>query len=88
MGNPKGFMTVKRVENGYRPVNERIRDFAEVETLLPEVERKLQASRCMDCGVPFCHWACPVANIMPEWQEKISLGDWKAAYEILQDTNN
>ena len=88
MGNPKGFMTVKRVENGYRPVTERIRDYAEVETLLPEAERKLQASRCMDCGVPFCHWACPVANIMPEWQDKIYQGDWKAAYEILQDTNN
>ncbi len=88
MGNPKGFLTVKRVENGYRPVNERIRDFDEVEVQLPEAARKLQASRCMDCGVPFCHWACPVANIMPEWQDKIYQGDWKAAYEILQDTNN
>ena len=68
MGNPKGFMTVKRVENGYRPITDRIRDFAEVEMQLPEEARKLQASRCMDCGIPFCHWACPVANIMPEWK--------------------
>ena len=42
----------------------------------------------MDCGVPFCHWACPVGNIMPEWQDRIYRGDWKGAYEILQETNN
>ena len=42
----------------------------------------------MDCGVPFCHWACPVSNIMPEWQDRIYRGDWKGAYDILQETNN
>jgi len=88
MADPKGFLKVHRVEGGYRPVHERIRDSEEVELLLPEDERRRQASRCMSCGVPFCHWACPVENLMPEWQDKIHQGDWQAAYEILQSTNN
>jgi glutamate synthase (NADPH/NADH) small chain len=88
MGDPKGFLTVKRVESGYRPVSQRVHDFNEVELQLPDEERQLQASRCMDCGVPFCHWGCPVGSLMPEWQDKLHQGDWKAAYEILQKTNN
>ncbi len=88
MGDPKGFLNAKRRESGYRPVEERIQDYGEVEKLLPEEQRKMQASRCMDCGVPFCHWSCPVGNIMPEWQDKIFKGEWKEAYEILQETNN
>ncbi|OHD14165.1 MAG: glutamate synthase [Spirochaetes bacterium GWB1_36_13] len=88
MGNPKGFLTIKRKESGYRPVEERLQDYSEVEKELPEKERKDQAARCMDCGVPFCHWACPVGNVMPEWQDMIYKGDWKAAYDILQETNN
>ena len=88
MPNPRGFITIDRIENGYRPIQERVRDFKEVEKELPEADRKLQASRCMDCGVPFCHWGCPVGNLMPEWQDKIIQGDWQAAYEILQSTDN
>jgi glutamate synthase (NADPH/NADH) small chain len=88
MGNPRGFLDIRRKESGYRPVEERIQDYREVETELPEEIRKQQASRCMDCGVPFCHWACPIANIMPEWQDMIYRGDYKSAYEILQETNN
>src|SRR5258708_26135596 len=88
MPNPRGFISVQRIENGYRPVQERIRDSKEVEAQLSDSERKLQASRCMDCGVPFCTWNCPVANVMPEWQDKILQGDWRAAYEILQQTDN
>ncbi len=88
MGNPQGFLKIKRKEGPHRPVEERILDYNEVEQELPEDERRLQASRCMDCGVPFCHWACPVANIMPEWQDKLYRGDWKAAYDILHETNN
>jgi glutamate synthase (NADPH/NADH) small chain len=88
MANPRGFITIDRIESGYRPIHERIRDFREVETELREEDRKLQASRCMDCGVPFCHWGCPVGNLMPEWQNKIIEGDWQAAYEILQSTDN
>jgi glutamate synthase (NADPH/NADH) small chain len=77
MGDPKGFLKIKRQESGYRPVEERIQDYHEVERELPEDQRKLQASRCMNCGVPFCHWGCPISNIMPEWQDAIYKGDWK-----------
>ncbi len=88
MGDPKGFLNTKRRESGYRPVEERINDHSEVEKLLPEEQRKMQASRCMDCGVPFCHWGCPVENLMPEWQDNIYKGEWREAYDILQETNN
>src|SRR5512137_2174972 len=88
MGDPKGFMHIRRLEAGYRPVEERVNDYSEVEKHLPDDARRLQASRCMDCGVPFCHWACPVSNIMPEWQDRVYRGDWKGAYDILQETNN
>jgi len=88
MGDPQGFLKTKRKESGYRPVEERISDYSEVEQQLSEEERKLQASRCMECGVPFCHWGCPVGNIMPEWQDMLYRGDWKGAYENLQETNN
>jgi len=88
MGDPTGFLKTNRKVAGYRPVEQRINDYSEVELHLSEDERKLQASRCMDCGVPFCHWACPVSNIMPEWQDKIFKGDWKEAWEMLQETNN
>ncbi|GAB6391748.1 MAG: glutamate synthase subunit beta [Treponematales bacterium] len=87
MGNPRGFLTVKRKSAGYRPVEERINDYSEVEVLLPDGERMLQASRCMDCGVPFCHWACPAANVMPEWQDRLYRGDWAGAWAVLQSTN-
>jgi glutamate synthase (NADPH) small chain len=88
MGDPKGFLKIQRQEAGYRPVEERVNDYLEVERNLPEDARRQQASRCMDCGVPFCHWACPVSNIMPEWQDLVYRGDWKAAYDVLQETNN
>ncbi len=88
MGDPKGFLNIQRVESGYRPVEERISDYSEVEKLLSDDERRLQASRCMDCGVPFCHWGCPVSNIMPEWQDMMYRGRWKEAYDILSSTNN
>ncbi|NBC82506.1 MAG: glutamate synthase small subunit [Bacteroidetes bacterium] len=88
MGNPKGFMEVVRQQGGYRPTNERINDFSEVEKTLNENDRKLQASRCMDCGIPFCQWGCPVINNMPEWQDAIYKGDWKLASENLHETNN
>ena len=88
MGDPKGFLKVKRREGGYRPVEERINDYHEVEIQLDESGRREQASRCMDCGVAFCHWSCPLGNIMPEWQDALYRGDWKYAYEILQQTNN
>ena len=88
MGDPKGFINVKRREAGYRLVEERVNDYSEEEKHLPDDARRLQASRCMDCGVPFCHWACPVSNVMPEFQDRVYRGDWKGAYDILQETNN
>lgn len=88
MGNPKGFIEVKRKVAGYRPVSERKFDFSEVEQTLNEQDRRDQAGRCMDCGVPFCQWGCPVMNNMPEWQDAIYQGDWKSAIELLQITNN
>jgi glutamate synthase (NADPH/NADH) small chain len=88
MGNPKAFMTIPRKEAGYRLISERIHDHGEVEQILNREDRKQQASRCMDCGIPLCHWACPLGNKMPEWQEYISRGDWKRGVEILHETNN
>ena len=88
MGNPKAFLTVPRQEAGYRPIHERIADFGEVEQTLNTGERKLQASRCMDCGVPFCHWACPLGNRPPEFQDSLYRGKWREAYEILAATND
>lgn len=88
MGDPRGFIKIKRQEAGYRPVEERVNDYSEVEKHLPDDARRMQASRCMDCGVPFCHWACPVSNIMPEFQDRLYRGDWKGAYDILHETNN
>jgi len=88
MGNPRAFINIPRKEAGYRPVNERIYDFGEVEQTLNREDRKLQASRCMDCGIPFCHWGCPLGNKMPEWQDLIYKGQWKEAVENLHETNN
>ena len=88
MGNPKAFLTVPRQDAGYRPMHERIADFGEVEQTLNTSDRRLQASRCMDCGVPFCHWACPLGNRPPEFQDAIYKGEWKMAYEILTATND
>lgn len=87
MGDPKGFMKIKRKVTGYRPVEERINDYSEVELRLSEDERRQQAARCMDCGIPFCHWACTVSNVMPEFQDRLFRGDWKGAWEVLEDTN-
>jgi glutamate synthase (NADPH/NADH) small chain len=88
MGNPKGFIQIQRKVAGYRPLNERTSDFGEVEQTLNEQDRKDQAARCMDCGVPFCQWGCPVMNNMPEWQDAIYKGDWKDAIDLLHVTNN
>jgi len=88
MGNPKAFINTPRKIAGYRPINERISDFGEVEQTLNREDRKIQASRCMDCGIPFCHWACPLGNKMPEWQDLIYKGQWKEGVEVLHETNN
>jgi len=88
MGDITGFLKIRRKEAGNRPVHERITDYSEVEQVLNSEDRMLQASRCMDCGVPFCHWSCPVDNIIPEWNDLLYKGDWKGAYQRLAATNN
>ena len=87
MGNPKSFLEIRRQEAGYRPVHDRIHDFGEVEQTLNTHQRREQASRCMDCGVPFCHWACPLGNKAPEWNDALYKGDWELAYRLLTSTN-
>lgn len=88
MKDPKAFLKIPRQEAGYRPVHDRISDFGEVEQTLNSHDRKLQASRCMDCGVPFCHWACPLGNKQPEFQGALAVGKWREAYEVLAQTND
>lgn len=88
MGNPKAFLTIDRKEAGYRPIHDRIHDYGEVEQTLNSHDRQLQASRCMDCGVPFCHSACPLGNKPPEWNDALYKGDWRLAYELLNATND
>lgn len=88
MGDPKGFIKIARKEAGNRPVTERVYDFGEVEQTLNSEDRKLQGSRCMDCGIPFCHWGCPVDNLIPDWNDMLSKGEWKKALDLLQSTNN
>jgi glutamate synthase (NADPH/NADH) small chain len=89
MADPKGFMTTPRQEWPRRPVEERVRDWDEVYVpggLLPIISK--QADRCMDCGVPFCHHACPLGNLIPEWNDLVSREDWRAASDRLHATNN
>ena len=88
MGDSKAFLTIHRKEAGYRPVHDRIHDFGEVEQTLNSSDRRQQASRCMDCGVPFCHWACPLGNRPPEWNDALYRGDWELAYRLLNSTND
>ncbi len=87
MGNQKAFLEIHRQEAGYRPLHDRIHDFGEVEQTLNSRDRKLQASRCMDCGVPFCHWACPLGNKPPEWNDALCRSEWEKAFRLLSSTN-
>ncbi|MDD4226446.1 MAG: glutamate synthase subunit beta [Mariniphaga sp.] len=88
MGNPRGFINIPRVNAGYRPAKERIFDYGEVEQTLNKNDRRLQASRCMDCGIPFCHWGCPVGSKIPEWQDALYRENLEEAYAILHSTNS
>lgn len=88
MGDPQGFLKVKRQSSPYRPVGERVDDFREVSILRNDEHSQEQASRCMDCGTPFCHWGCPLASYIPEWNELMFQGHWKRALELLAATNS
>jgi len=88
MGDPKAFLKIHRLEAGNRPLHDRIHDFGEVEQTLNVKDRRAQASRCMDCGVPFCHWACPLGNKPPEWNDALYKGNYELAYRLLNATND
>ena len=87
MGKLGGFLEIKREEKKIREISDRIKDFNEIDVPLNDEYIKTQAARCMDCGVPFCHWACPVDNHCPEWQDLVYNGEWKKALDLLLSTN-
>lgn len=89
MGKPTGFLDYKRKEGGYRPKKERLEDYQAVELPVADDDLIIQSARCMDCGVPFCHaYGCPVANVIPEFNDLLYRGDWQSALDILLTTNN
>jgi NAD(P)H-dependent glutamate synthase small subunit len=89
MGKPTGFMEFERQDSPKRPAKERIHDYREIEQSLPEDELRRQASRCMDCGIPYCHaHGCPVKNLIPDWNDMVYRGQWRKALELLHATNN
>jgi glutamate synthase (NADPH/NADH) small chain len=88
MANPRGFLEVRRVPAPERLPQDRVRDYAEIYGTLPEDELRHQASRCMDCGVPFCNNACPLGNLIPDWNDLARVGDWHRAIDQLHATNN
>ncbi len=88
MGKPTGFLELDREDRKYKPVDERVKHYHEFVVPLPEGDLKKQASRCMDCGIPFCHTGCPVNNQIPDWNDLVYHGDWKQAAQNLHSTNN
>jgi glutamate synthase (NADPH) small chain len=88
MADPKGFLKYKRQVCAMRPVKERLKDYKEITVFKSVPQSQEQASRCMDCGVPFCHSSCPVGNLIPEWNDEMFRGNWKKAFSALQHTNN
>ncbi len=88
MGKITGFMEFERLEEGYKPVGERLKNYKEFVVGLDDTQAKVQAARCMDCGTPFCNSSCPVNNIIPDFNDLVFRGDWKNAIEVLHSTNN
>ncbi len=88
MGKPTGFVEFARVKPHARPVAERLQDYRHVYTGYPAEELTRQASRCMDCGVPFCHQGCPLGNLIPDWNDLVYRDSWRTALERLHQTNN
>ena len=88
MGKVTGFMEYERLEEGYRPVPVRLKNYKEFVIGLEEDQAKIQSARCMDCGTPFCNSGCPVNNIIPDFNDLVYRNDWKQAIEVLHSTNN
>ncbi len=88
MGKITGFLEIERELPERRPVEERLKDWHELEGKLPEDKLRDQGARCMDCGIPFCHKGCPLGNIIPDWNDLVYRGRWEDAIERLHSTNN
>jgi glutamate synthase (NADPH/NADH) small chain len=88
MGKPTGFLEIERHDRGYEPPAERLKTWKEFVRPLPGADVSKQASRCMDCGIPFCHQGCPVNNQIPDFNNLVYRDQWMAAVENLQSTNN
>jgi glutamate synthase (NADPH) small chain len=88
MGKATGFLEFERIEEGYKPVPERVKHYKEFVIGLSEDDAKKQGARCMDCGTPFCNNGCPVNNIIPDFNDLVYQGDWKNAITVLHSTNN
>ena len=88
MGKVTGFLEIDRNDRRYQPAGDRVRHFREFVLPLGEEATQKQAARCMDCGIPFCHTACPVNNQIPDWNDLVYNSDWREALANLQSTNN
>src|SRR3954465_7085806 len=88
MGKITGFMEYERVEEGYKPVPERVKHYKEFVIGLDDEKSKVQAARCMDCGTPFCNSGCPVNNVIPDFNDLVYRQDWFNAWQVLDSTNN
>ncbi|MDX1565708.1 MAG: glutamate synthase subunit beta [Phycisphaeraceae bacterium] len=88
MGRPTGFIDYDRVDVLTRPVQERLGDFEQVALTPAPADAQIQATRCMDCGIPFCHSGCPLGNRIPDWNEQVHRGEWEQAFRLLRSTNN
>lgn len=88
MGKPTGFLEFERVAETYEPVAQRVTEYKEFVLRLSDDKAKVQAARCMDCGIPFCNTGCPVNNIIPDWNDLVYRGNWQEAIEVLHSTNN
>ena len=88
MGKVTGFMEYERIEEGYKPVPERLKNYKEFVIGLDDAQANKQAARCMDCGTPFCNSGCPVNNIIPDFNDMVFRADWKSAIDTLHSTNN
>ncbi|MCK6431629.1 MAG: glutamate synthase subunit beta [Burkholderiaceae bacterium] len=88
MGKVTGFMEYARLEEGYEPVAQRVRNYREFVIGLDADQAKVQGARCMDCGTPFCNNGCPVNNVIPDFNDLVYRGDWRQALAVLHTTNN
>jgi glutamate synthase (NADPH) small chain len=88
MGKITGFMEYERVEEGYKPIPERVKNYKEFVIGLDDEQAKVQGARCMDCGTPFCNSGCPVNNIIPDFNDLVYRADWENAFAVLDSTNN